>query len=281
MRVAVTGAGGQLGTQLVRALTLRHIRVVSLTRPDFDLAAPERLPQVDLVINAAAWTDVDGCTRDPERAMALNGAGPGLLAEIAYRRSIGFMQISTNEVFDGASQRAYAESDTPNPINAYGASKLAGEKSVAAAHPDATIIRTSWIYGGPRSFPAKILRAARERAEDGRPLAVVVDEVGNPTPAPLLAERIADLVMRPSAPPIIHVAGTPPVSRHAWACLVLARAGLPDPAPISLSDYQRASAPPPHAVLETRFAESLGIVPIEWQIHMPESGSIGAAGASG
>lgn len=265
MRVAVTGAGGQLGTELVRALTLRDMSVISLFRPDFDLAAPKQLPGVDLVINAAAWTDVDGCARDPERAMQLNGAAAGRLAELAFQRSARFIQISTNEVFDGASRLAYAESDAPSPINAYGASKLAGERSVAAAHPDAMIVRTSWIFGGPRSFPAKILDAARKRAQDGRPLTVVDDEIGNPTPAPLLAERIADLAMRPNAPPVIHVAGTPPVSRHAWAQRVLARAGLPDPVPISLSEYQRASAPPPHAVLDTSLSESLGIHPIEWQ----------------
>lgn len=241
--------------------------VMPLVRPHFDLAAPTLLHGADVVINAAAWTDVDACARDPDRAMVLNGAAAGRLAELSYQHAARFIQVSTNEVFDGASQRAYSEGDAPNPINAYGASKLAGERSVAAAHPEATIVRTSWIYGGPRSFPAKILSAARKQAEDGRPLTVVADEVGNPTPAPLLAERIADLAMHPSAPPILHVAGTPPVSRHGWARRVLAHAGLPDPVPISLSDYQRASTPPPHAVLDTSLAESLGIDPIEWQNH--------------
>ena len=156
-------------------------------------------------------------------------------------------------------------SDAANPINPYGDSKLVGERTVLAAHPSATIVRTAWIYGGPRSFPAKILAAARHSAAEGRPLGVVADEVGNPTPAAALADRVVALVSRgESRPRIIHLAGEPPVSRHAWTTELLAAAGLPSPKAIKLREFIRASTPPPHAVLDTSLAQSMGLG-IWWQ----------------
>jgi dTDP-4-dehydrorhamnose reductase len=262
----VTGASGQLGRELMRAYSVAGATVVPLSRPGFSLEAPEVPAAVDVVVNAAAWTDVDGCARHPDRALALNGAAPGCLARLAYEAGMQFIQISTNEVFDGASQAAYAEDDVPRPVNPYGASKLAGERAVREAHPTAAIVRSAWIYGGPQGFPAKIVNAGRVAAQAGRPLNVVVDEVGNPTPAASLADRLAALTMRDEAMPLVlHLAGDPPASRHDWATQILLAAHLPSPAPISLRDYSRDSSPPPHAVLDTSLARSLGLG-IEWDV---------------
>jgi dTDP-4-dehydrorhamnose reductase len=265
VRVAVTGAAGQLGGELTRAFTEAGALVVPLMRPGFTLEAASLPSALDLVVNAAAWTDVDGCARDPDRAMRLNGDAPGHLARIAHAAGARFVQISTNEVFDGAEERAYAEGDATNPINPYGASKLAGERAVRAAHSSATIVRTAWIFGGPRSFPTRILAAARKMSAEGRALRVVADEVGNPTPAAALADRIVALATRAEeGPPLVHLAGEPPVSRYGWAARLMSDAGLPLPEPIALREYPRDSTPPAHAVLNTALARSLGIDPIEW-----------------
>lgn len=263
MRVAVTGARGQLGSELVHAFRAAGAETVPLARPGFRLEAPVLPEGLDIVVNAAAWTDVDGCAREPDRAMVLNGEAPGLIAAAADRMSVRFLHVSTNEVFDGSEGRTYGEEDPTEPKSPYGVSKLAGEVSVRAAHPAATIVRTAWIFGGPRSFPAKILAAARKMAESGQPLRVVSDEVGNPTPAAALADRIVALAMRADAPRTIHLAGDPPISRFAWATDLLTAQGLPKPVPISAAEYRRDSTPPLHAVLDTSLARSLDLA-IDW-----------------
>ncbi|HET7686719.1 MAG TPA: sugar nucleotide-binding protein, partial [Candidatus Limnocylindria bacterium] len=149
-------------------------------------------------------------------------------------------------------------------INPYGASKLAGERAVRVALPDAVIVRTAWIFGGPRSFPTRILAAARRMADAGQPLRVVSDEVGNPTPAADLAVHTVTLIGLPSAPLVLHVAGEPPISRLEWARRVLDGAGLPEPTAIHASAYARDSTPPSHAVLDTSLARSLGLG-IDWR----------------
>ena len=270
-RVAVSGASGQLGIELVRALTMAGAMVLPLVRPGFDLegAEPERALEnlrTDIVINAAAWTDVDACARDPQRATAINGAAVGRLAGGAEQMGARFVQISTNEVFDGASKWAYQEDDEPHPINAYGASKLVGERAARVAAPGATIVRTAWIYGGPRSFPTKIRAAAQRAAGEGAPLRVVADEVGNPTPAALLADRIVALLLGQLPwPPIIHLAGEPAASRHDWAARILSESGFEPPQTMKLREYVRASPPPLHAVLSTGLSVRLGLERIDWR----------------
>ena len=267
MRVAVTGAAGQLGSRLVRAFSEAGDDVVALARPEFTLEDPKVPDGLDLVVNAAAWTDVDGCARDPERAMWLNGDAAGVLASATHRSGARFIHISTNEVFSGVDRQRYDEDAATGPINAYGRSKLRGEEAVRRAHPTATIIRTAWVYGGPRSFPAKIASAATRAAAAGEPLRVVTDEIGNPTPADDLAERIAELARRPEAPAILHIAGEPAVSRFRWAERILAHVGdRTELRAISSADFERASTAPPHAVLDTGLARSLDLAEISWEL---------------
>ena len=269
-RVVVTGAAGQLGRQLVMAFEKAGDAVIALDHADLDLADPEapaRLDQLeaDLVVNSAAWTDVDGCARDPHRALEINGTGPGRLAAAAAVRAASFVQISTNEVFDGSSTVPYDESAATGPINPYGASKLAGERAVAAANPNHLIVRTAWIFGpGGTNFPSRIVAAAHRALDRGEPLRVVADEYGNPTWAPSLARAIVRAV-RADVRGIVHLAGEPAVSRYDWACSVLE--GLPalEVVAIPRDQYARASLAPAHAVLSTRHAAAMGLGPMDWR----------------
>jgi dTDP-4-dehydrorhamnose reductase len=272
-RVAVTGAAGQLGSQLLRAFEETGAEVLPLGRSELDIAVPTALDRLvdlhpDLVVHAAAWTDVDGAARDPERAMRINGEGAGAVAAAAARVDAPIVQVSTNEVFDGSLGRAYTEDDEPRPINPYGASKLAGERLVAAATERHLIVRTAWLFGASRrSFPEKIRAAAGRALDEGRPLRVVEDEWGNPTDVRWLAPAIAQLVtlaLAGAAPwGTYHLAGMPPTSRAEWARHLLA--DLPVAIePIRLADYPRDSQVPPHAVLDVSRAAGLGIAPGSW-----------------
>lgn len=264
-RVIVTGGYGQLGSELTRAFVAVGAQVVPLGRPEFRLEASSFVDvmgrhQPTVIVNAAAWTDVDACARDPERALELNGRAVGRLAAAADALSAQMVQVSTNEVFEGAPGHSYRESDVARPINPYGESKLAGEKAALDAASSCTVVRTAWIFGGPRSFPTKILAMAAQVADRNETLRVVEDEIGNPTPAATLADRIVRLTRLASPPSIIHLAGEPSASRLEWAKQILLDAGVRVAiAPISAREYRRDSTPPPHAVLDTTLSRQLGL----------------------
>lgn len=266
-RVVVTGAGGQLGRQLLRAFANAGDEVLPLARPAFDLEHPD--PDAvtslhpDIVVNAAAWTDVDGCARDPQRAMRLNGEAPGVVAAAAASVGALVIQVSTNEVFDGTADRPYAEGDEPNPVNPYGASKLAGERAVRGAGARHVIVRTAWLFGpGGTNFVTKILAAARRARAASEPLRVVDDEWGNPTWTPDLAAAIVEVAGMPTPPPTVHAAGSPPTTRFAWAGVAVTAAGVPvDLEPIPGATFPRASRVPPRAVL----AATAGMPFLDWR----------------
>jgi len=271
-RVAVTGASGLLGRALVNAFRGAGHEVIPLTHAHVDLLNQPSLARIteanpDIVVNAAAWTDVDGCALDPERAMRINGDGAGLVAEAAARAGALAVQVSTNEVFDGKRQAPYEEDDLPNPINPYGASKLAGERAVADATDRHLVIRTAWLFDDGRGFPAKIRAAAERAIIAGEPLRVVEDEWGNPTPVEPLANAImgATRMATPAEHPnILHLAGEPPTSRLGWAQVILADVPV-QLQPVKQAAYSRPSRVPAQAVLGTRRAHALGLPPIAWQ----------------
>ncbi len=271
-RVAITGAAGQLGRELVRAFGQAGDEVLALSRPDFDLTEPAHLARLtswgpDIVVNAAAWTDVDGAAREPERAMAINGDGAGAVARAASDAGAMIVQVSTNEVFDGALDRPYVETDEPNPINPYGASKLAGERLVAAASPRHLVVRTAWLYGAAVSFPEKIRAVAERALAEGTAVRIVDDEWGNPTDVRWLGpaiERLVRIELAAAEPlHLYHVAGWPPATRFGWARSLLA--DLPVRLePISADEYPRASRVPRRAVLDVARASARGIIPAAW-----------------
>ena len=267
-RVAITGAAGQLGRQLVSTYERAGHEVRALSHADLDIVDSSHRARLqswapEIVVNAAAWTDVDGCARDPARAMRVNGEAAGSVAEVAFGCGALMVQISTNEVFDGALDRPYREDDQPRPINAYGASKLAGERAVAAAAPRHLIVRTAWLFGpGGTNFVTRILAAAGRAAMAGEALRIVDDEWGNPTWTPDLAATILELSGRSAPPPIVHAAGDPPTSRLGWATVALQGAGVDvSVAPVSLAAFERASRPPPRAILQP----TSGLPAMDWR----------------
>jgi dTDP-4-dehydrorhamnose reductase len=272
-RVAITGAGGQLGRELVRVFG-GDSEVLALARPAFDVTRPADLARLaqwrpDIVVNAAAWTDVDAAARDPERAMSINGRAAGAVARAAQEAGALIVQISSNEVFDGTLDRAYHEDDRPSPVNPYGASKLAGEVAVAGANARHLVVRTAWLFGvGERNFPAKIRAVAERMLAEGRSLRVVADEWGNPTDVRWLAPAIVQLaalaIDGTAELGTYHLAGEPPTSRFEWARSILRDVPVAVE-PMRLEEYRRDSQVPPRAILDTARSRSLGIKAFDWR----------------
>jgi dTDP-4-dehydrorhamnose reductase len=278
VRVAVTGAHGRLGRALIAALEeapfVGPAGPQAWGRESFDLDAPKGVSRIldrdrpEVVIHAAAWTDVDGCAREPELAMKRNATATGVLAEACVARGVDLIVVSTNEVFDGrrTDDRGYAPTDAPNPINAYGASKLAGEQAALAAYGRdgqeragrnargvaLGIVRTAWLFGPPgNDFPAKILAAAERASAAGEPLRLVADETGSPTYSVDLAEAISELIGGAAIDGVHHVVNGGAVSRAGWARELLRRAGLEVATEdVPASTWPRVSTPPAWAVLE-------------------------------
>ena len=199
MRILLTGANGQVGWELVSTLAVLG-DLAAVDREECDLADPDQIVrlvrevQPDLIVNAAAYTAVDEAESEPERAFAINARAPGILAEEAKRHGALLVHYSTDYVFDGAKQAPYTEDDEPDPINAYGRTKLAGERAIQAAGCRHLILRTSWVYASRgRNFLLTILRLAREQ----RVLRVVDDQVGSPTWCREIAAATATLLAKP------------------------------------------------------------------------------------
>ena len=274
MRVAVTGSTGRLGRAMSEALEESPYTgpagPVAWTRAELDLDAladPGALldrARIEVVVHAAAWTDVDGCAREPGTALRRNGTAVGVLAAACAVRGIHLVLVSTNEVFDGrrTDGRGYAVDDAVAPPNPYGASKLAGEWAALEAYApvggrtpgDLDIVRTAWLFGeGAPDFPRKILAAAQRAREAGEPLQVVGDEWGTPTSVVDLAEAIALLIAErePGPAAIRHYVNAGIASRADWAREVvrLARVDIPV-TDVPAITWPRASTPPAWAVLE-------------------------------
>jgi len=269
MRVAITGSTGRLGSALVTALGDAPFTgpggPVAWTRADLDLDAPAGVvtaldrDRPEVVVHTAAWTDVDGCARDPDLAQRRNGDATGVLAAACAERGIDLLFVSTNEVFAGdrEDQVGYAPGDTTAPLNAYGRSKLAGERAATTAFETSPgsgtlgIARTAWLFGPPgRDFPHKILDAAAKAGADGQPLRVVGDEWGTPTYAADVADAIVELLAEDALPGIHHLVNAGMATRATWAEDVLARFGVGVPVePVSATTWARASDPPRWGVL--------------------------------
>lgn len=222
----MTGAAGMLGQDVCRTAP-RWATVAALTREHADLAEAAQAREAlcvarpDIVIHCAAYTDVDGCTRDPERAWRDNAQATENVVAAASEMGAVVLYLSTDYVFDGAKGAPYLEDDEPCPLNPYGESKLAGEVVVREL-PEHLIVRTQWLYGpGGRSFVLSILRAARA----GRDLRVVTDEVGCPTYTPDLAEGLWRL-LEAGGRGVFHMTGQGACSRLELARAALDEAGM-------------------------------------------------------
>jgi dTDP-4-dehydrorhamnose reductase len=217
----------------------------------------------DVLINAAAWTNVDGAEANPDAAYAANALGPKYLAEGCAACNALLVHVSTNEVFAGTPGRFYREYDLPAPGGVYASSKAAGERAVLTTWGRSIIVRVAWLYGvGVNNFPSKIMAAADKHGS----LRVVDDEFGNPTYAPDAAEAILRLVEL-NRPGVYHLVNEGCASRYEFACAVLAASGrthIPV-TPIPASEWPRPAQPPLHAVLVNQAAAALGVSLRPWR----------------
>lgn len=272
MRVLITGAEGQVGRELVEAFSARGgLEVIATGRRELDVADRDSTLQAicssepDVVVHAAAWTDVDGCELDPARALQVNALGTRHVAEGARLTRARICYVSTDYVFAGDATSPYTEWDATGPRSAYGRSKLGGELELAH---DATVVRTSWVCGRyGRNFVRSILAAATERDE----LTVVEDQHGCPTFADDLASMIVRLVVS-RLPGTFHVTNQGATTWYGLACATLAAAGM-DPArvtPIATADLKppRPAPRPSWSVLDNAALRLQGI-PLLPDFHEP------------
>src|SRR3989441_12972430 len=259
MRILVTGAKGQLGQELQRVL--REEEVIAADRPEYALTDPmlgEKIAaqRPDLVIHAAAYTDVDGCERNPETAFTVNAQGTRRVAEGAAKTNARLIYLSTDYVFDGKKTEPYTERDPVNPLNVYGRSKLAGEEEAVKGCSRTLVLRTSWLYGvHGKNFVKTILNLAVTQPE----VRVVEDQRGSPTYARHLAPVIAGLI-RSDVTGVIHAGGEGECSRYEFAKAILQEAGLAcRVVPISTAEAGRLAWRPPYAALSTALLNQHGL----------------------
>lgn len=275
MRILITGANGQLGTDLVRlADSERHHEVIALGHNELDVGDRDAVMSAvtslapALVVHAAAWTAVDACESDPDRAWKVNALGCRYVAEATARVAAHLVAVSTDYVFDGTSPEPYREWDRPNPLGAYGRSKLGGEHEVASCLHGATIVRTSWVCGAHGSNMVKtILRIA----SSGGPMKFVDDQRGCPTFTDDLAGMLLRLGLGRHGG-LFHVTNQGATSWFGFARAVLEAAGLDSSRvePISTGelDPPRPAPRPANSVLDNS-ALRLGGIPLLADYHEP------------
>jgi dTDP-4-dehydrorhamnose reductase len=272
VRILLTGKNGQVGWELERALAPLG-EVVATDRSTLDLADPEAIRRVvretqpAAVVNAAAYTGVDRAESEPEIAMRINGVAPGVLAEEAKRLGALLIHYSTDYVFDGEKATPYAEGDAPNPINAYGRSKLAGERAIEAAGGAHLILRTSWVYA-PRGRNFFLTIANRARA--GEALRVVDDQFGVPTSAAFLAVVTAALLQRADRAELRRTYHLVPAGQTTWcgfARAIVRALDLPvEVAAIGSAAFPTPAARPKNSVLDAlRIARERGVERPPWE----------------
>jgi len=273
LKILVTGARGQLGYELAAALSTFGA-VVALDRAALDVVDADavvtgvRAIAPTLIVNAAAYTAVDRAERERDIAFAANATAPAVLAEEAKRIGALLIHYSTDYVFDGTQTAPYDENSTPNPLNVYGESKLAGERAIAASDASAIVLRTSWVYslrGG--NFLLTMRRLGAERDE----LRVVADQVGVPNWARALAQATATLVGRglpylKERAGLYHLSATGQTTWYEFARAIFGEAAKPRIVPITTDQYPTPAQRPAYGVLDTReFERVFGFALPHWR----------------
>jgi len=280
MKILTYGESGQLGYELMRQGRALRLDMHGVAYPQTDISEISRAAsdfagcRPDLVINAAAYTNVDGAETEPSLAMAINADGPANLARLCAENKIPLIHISTDYVFDGAQNSPYRETDPVSPLGVYGQSKAAGERAVRSALDAHIIIRTSWLYGlHGHNFVKTILKLAMEREE----IRVVSDQYGSPTSAADLAAAvlsIADFVSRrrPVNWGTYHYCGLGVVSWHAFAKTILEigrqydRLKTVRVEPIKTAEYPAPAARPAYSALDCSLInQHFDISPKPWR----------------
>ena len=284
--MVVTGREGQVVRSLLDRGTGVAFEIIPLGRPELDLAAePEAVVSAieaaspDVIVSAAAYTQVDKAESDPELAFAINERGAGAVARAAHRLGVPLIHLSTDYVFDGSKAAPYVEEDSTGPSGVYGWSKLAGERAVLAEHDNCAILRTAWIYSPfGANFVKTMLRLAGERGEVG----VVADQRGNPTSALDIAVgvlTIASNLVRSSDPTkrgLFHMSGTGEASWAEFAqAIFAASAALGGPTAvvkaIATSEYPTAAKRPANSRLDSsKLAQAHGVRLPDWHESLKE-----------
>ncbi len=276
--IVVFGGTGQLGRELTRAAAARHVALQALSRAQADVAdaaavaAALKRWQPDLVVNAAAYTNVDGAESHFAEARRANELGPAVIADACAKAGAALVHISTDYVFDGSKDGAYRESDPVRPINAYGRSKAAGEDAVRRTLDHHVILRTAWLYS---EFGRNFLKTILRRAETHDELRIVADQHGSPTSARELAEAILHVAPRLAAEPRLsgtyHVTADGATTWYGFAgCIVAAAAPItgrrPRLTPINSADYPTPARRPANSRLDcSAFAQRFGLTPRPWR----------------
>jgi len=281
-RILVTGKGGQLATGLAESLPAQGFDALLVGQPEFEFDEPATVEAAfaalrpDAVVNCAAWTAVDAAEDEEPAAFRANALGPALLGRLTAEAGILLVQVSTDYVYDGTKPSPYAETDAPNPISAYGRTKLAGEWAARAANPRTIVLRTAWVYSPVgKNFVKTMLAVGATRPE----LRVVADQVGNPTSALDLADAIAMVLRRlretgwrAEYGGVFHATAPDSVSWHGFAEAIFAEAsalGGPSPLvhPITTADYPTRAVRPANSRLEVdRLAGSFGVRLPRWRV---------------
>jgi dTDP-4-dehydrorhamnose reductase len=282
-RFLLLGYTGQLGWELRRTLAPLG-EILAFDYPDVDLTKEQSVRQLlrdihpQIIVNATAYTAVDRAESEASLAFAVNADAPRILAEEAHASGAALIHYSTDYVFDGTKGSPYIESDAPNPLNVYGASKLAGERAITEIGGAFLILRTCWVYSLRRdSFVAKVLEWARQQ----RVLRVVDDQIGSPSWARMLAEITAQLLAKAGANPLpwlaerrglYHLAGDGSCSRYAWAKAILASDPHPEEQivqaiqPASTSEFPTPARRPLNTTLDCGcFTATFGLRLPPWE----------------
>jgi dTDP-4-dehydrorhamnose reductase len=272
-RIVIAGAGGQVGSVLAAEAARQGRDVLALTSSQWDITDPDAAGQIvetgDVVVNCAAYTNVDGAERDELTAHAVNSTGPEYIARACARAGARLVHVSTDFVFSGdfggSAPQPYEPRDHPEPLSVYGRTKLAGESAVLAALPEAVVVRTAWVYtgGAGKDFVAIMRRLA---AGDGI-VEVVDDQTGSPTYVADLVTALLEVADgRVNAHPtgIVHAANGGAVTRFGQARAVFEDVGA-DPTrvrPVSSAHEPRPARRPPYSVLSTLQSEQAGLSPL-------------------
>jgi dTDP-4-dehydrorhamnose reductase len=269
-RIAIFGSHGQLGVELTAEFPKRGYQVTGFDRARVDITdagqVEECLAQCDpaIVLNAAAYNQVDVAEKEPETAYVVNGLAVRNMAIACRQVDAKLVHFSTDYVFDGAAGRAYTEDDPTHPLGAYAVSKLAGELYARAYLDHVLIIRTSGVYGpgGLDTARGNFVELMLRLAASAQPIRVVEDHVASPTFAPALASRTADLVER-GVGGIVHIGGGTPISWFDWAVKIFDAAELNPPLkPTNEREFRTAARRPKYSALSNAKLHSLGIEPM-------------------
>ena len=269
MKILLTGRNGQVGSELQAVL---H-PAVATDHATLDLADADALRQAvrkekpGVIINAAAYTAVDKAEDEPDMAMLINGAAPGVLAEEAKRTGALLVHYSTDYIFDGMKRAPYLETDPPKPLGVYGRTKLEGETRIRASGCRHLVLRTAWVYGRGGNFVRAILR----QAEKGAALRVVNDQVGAPTWAFDIARVTAELLKK-SVEGTFNVSAAGSASWYEVALEILRLAGRSvEVKPVRTAEYGAKAPRPAYSVLDNGRLCASGVTPIgEWRGRLAE-----------